>query len=259
VKIQRFVIILMGIALLSGCGGKDSAYVEKPPKVLYSTAMRLMKTRAYEKAADAFDELERQHPYSDYASKAQLLAGVCAFQGKNFARAIATLDVFIDLHPMSPSIAYAYYLRAMAHYKSMLGLKRDSEMAQLGLEAFKEVIRRFPKTDYAKDARIRARFVADHLTSRDMLLAKQYQAERRYVAAWIRFADLIKEWPETILMPEVLHRLVECQVALGMIGAADKTLAVLQCKFPKNSWTLLAGHLVARAKKFHKRHVKTKR
>ncbi len=249
---QRFLSMLIGMTFLSGCGQNGPTYVEKPPKTLYATAMKLMKAKAYEKAADAFDELDRQHPYSDCASKAQLLSGVCAFQAKQFSRAIATLDVFINLHPMSPSIDYAYYLRAMAYYKGILDLKRDGETAQLAMEAFKEVIARFPNTSYAKDARIRQGFVADYLTSRDMVLAKQYLTERRYVAAWISFAALAEAWPQTILMPEVLYRLVECQVALGMAAAVDKTLLVMQCKFPKNSWTHKACQLAGLAKDYKK-------
>jgi len=233
--------------VLSGCGSHNPTYVEKPVKVLYATAMKLLAEKSYEKAADTFDELDRQHPYSDCAIKAQLFSGFCAFKAEKFARAILTLDVFIDLHPGSEFIAYAYYLRALSYYTDMLGLTKDKETAQLALEAFKEILRRFPKTEYAHDARIKQEFICEHLASHDMLVAKQHLLDKRYVAAWVRFSALIADWPRSVLMPEVLYRMIECHVALGMVGSCDKTYAMLKHNFPKNVWTHRARQLMAPA------------
>jgi outer membrane protein assembly factor BamD len=248
VKNKKFWKILCTAVLLSGCGSNNSVYVEKPVQDLYQSAMQLMKGRDYQKAADAFDEVDRQHPYSDCASKAQLLSGFCAFKAQKFPRAIATLDVFIDLHPGSASIAYAYYLRAMCYYTDMLGLTKDKENAQLALEAFREILRRFPTSEYAHDARIRQDFICEHLASHDMLVAKQYLFDQRYVAAWIRFGALLTAWPRSILIPEVLYRLVECQVALGMGAVSDKAVAMLRYNFPKSSWTNRAHTLIEKTK-----------
>lgn len=244
-KKNKIVWTIVGaMALLPGCGSQSPVYTTKPAKDLYKIAMQYMAKKQYEKAADAFDEVDRQHPYSDCASKAQLLSGFCAYKAEKFPRAIATLDVFIDLHPASPSIAYAYYLRAMSYYTDLLGLTKDKETAQLALEAFKEILRRFPTSVYAHDAKIKQDFMCEHLASHDMLVAKQYLFDKRYVAAWIRFGSLIEDWPRSILMPEVLYRVIECQVALGMASCSDKTLCMLTYNFPKNPWTLRARALI---------------
>jgi len=231
-----FLMLCFGM-VLSGCASKTPVYDEKPIKDLYQRAKELMEKKSYERAADAFDEVERQHPYSDSASQAQLLSAYCAFKAQKFPRAIASLDVFIDLHPGSASISYAYYLRALSYYNDMLGLTKDKQLAESALAAFKEVLRRFPTSEYAHDAKIKEEFISEHLACHSMLAAKSSLFDNRHVAAWIQFSRLMDRWPRSILMPEVLYRLIEAQLALGMMPAAHKTYAMLTYNFPKNVWT----------------------
>ena len=245
---MSFWKILCIATLLSGCAGNTHIYKEKPLKELHDSAMKFMKEKRYIKAADLYDEVDRQHPYSDFATQAQLLSGFCAFKAGKYSRAIATLDVFIDLHPASPSIAYAYYLRAMAYYMDMMGLKRDQENAQLALQGFKEILKRFPTTEYAHDARIKIDFICEHLASHDMMVAKQYLLDKRYVSAWMSLSGFLTDWPRSTLTPEVLYRLIECQVALGMVAVSEKTIRVLQYNFPQSIWKSRACQLVRQAK-----------
>lgn len=242
-----FVVLCFGI-ILSGCSSKNPIYVESPLKEQYQKAKDLMAKKSYENAANAFDEVERQHPYADCTSQAQLLSAYCAFKAEKFPRAISTLDVFIELHPGSASIPYAYYLRALSYYKDMPGLTKDKQIAESALEAFKEVLRRFPTSEYAHDAKVKKEFISEHLACQDMFVAKGYLFDSRYVAAWIHFSRLMDRWPQSVLMPEVLYRLTEAQVALGMIPASVKTLAMLQYNFPKNVWTDRACALVKKVK-----------
>ena len=238
-----FFMLCFGL-VLSGCASKSPIYQEKPIKDLYQTAKGLMDKKSYEQAANAFDEVERQHPYSDCTSQAQLLSAYCAFKAQKFSRAIATLDVFIELHPGSASIPYAYYLRALSYYNDMLGLTKDKQLAESALEAFKEVLRRFPTSEYAHDAKIKQEFISEHLACHSMLVAKSSLFDQRHVAAWIQFSRLMEQWPRSILMPEVLYRLIEIQLALGMMPATDKTYAMLTYNFPKNVWTQRADQLI---------------
>jgi len=240
---------MLSVAIfLSGCSSRFQLPKEKPVKELYGSARRLMEEKRYVKAADMYDEVDRHYPYSDCATKAQLLAAFCAFKAGKYSRAISTLDVFIELHPASPSIDYAYYLRAMAYYMNMMGLQRDQENSKSALEAFKEILKRFPTTEYAHDARIKIDFVCEHLASHDMMVAKQYLEDKRYVAAWISLSSFLQDWPRSILTPEVMYRLVECQVGLGMVSVSDKTMAVLKYNFPESVWTARACQLIEKAK-----------
>ena len=241
---KRFGILLV-IALLSACTNQDNLYVEQPLKEIYSKANDAMTKENYEKAADLFDEVERQYPYSECASKAQLLSAYCAFKAQKFERAIASLDTFISLHPASPSIGYAYYLRALCYYTNLYPVLRDNENAYLASQALQEVIRRFPMTDYAQDARMKKDFISEHLASQDMSIAKNYLKERYYLAALKHFGDMVDKWPCSCLQPEVLYRIVECQYALGLQTGAQKTLRMLSHNFPKTEWESMAKALLS--------------
>lgn len=236
----------LAAALLTACSTTDKPYVEKPLNDLYSKALHEMKEQDYLDAADSFDEVERQYPYSSWAAKAQLMSAYCAFKAQKFERAIATLDIFITLHPSSPSIAYAYYLRALCYYTNILPVFRDRENADLGLQAFEEVIRRFPNTDYAEDARFKSDFLREHLASQEILVGRQYLQSKSYVAALKQFSDLIEHYPRSILLPEALYRIIECQIALGFGKQAHKTLRVLQHNFPKDAWYTRGRALIKR-------------
>ena len=236
---KKLGLILVG-AILSGCASQDAPYVERPLKEIYLQANRAMTQESYEKAADLFDEVERQYPYSEHAGKSQLLSSYCAFKAQKFERAIATLDTFISLHPASPSIGYAYYLRGLCYYTNIYSVLRDNENAYLALQALDEVMRRFPMTDYAQDAKMKKDFISEHIASQDMCIAKFYLKECQYIAALKRFGDMVRKWPCSCLQPEVLYRIVECQYALGLWTGAQKTLSMLAHNFPKSEWVQMA-------------------
>ena len=240
---KRFGILLV-MVMLSACTSQDPLYVERPLKEIYSKANDAMTKENYEKAADLFDEVERQYPYSDSASKAQLLSAYCAFKGQKFERAIASLDTFISLHPASPSIGYAYYLRALCYYTNLYPVLRDNENACLASQALQEVIQRFPLTEYAQDARMKKDFISEHLASQDMSIAKNYLKERYYIAALKHFGSMVEKWPCSCLQPEVLYRIVECQYALGLWTGAQKTVLMLSHNFPKSEWESMAKTLL---------------
>jgi outer membrane protein assembly factor BamD len=236
--------IFLGTFFVANCGGSEMPYEEKPMSVLHKTADTLFKKQEYEKAADAFDEIDRQYPHDKSAAKAQLQSAYCAFKAQKFARAISTLDVFIELNPASPQLAYAYYLRALCYYIDISPVLRDKENAQLALQAFNEVIQCFPGTEYAQDARFKRDFVIQHLACQDMCVAKEYLQNKEFIAALIRFNRMVTEYPTSVLMPEVLYRIAECQILLGLFQSAPKTLSMLEYNFPKTLWYQKAYQLL---------------
>ena len=232
--------------VLFGCGPSEKPYTERPLNDLYRKAFAELTENDFEMAADSFDEVERQHPYSAWAAKAQLMSAYSAFKAQKFERAIATLDVFIALHPSSPEIDYAYYLRALCYYTDIGPVARDRENADFASQAFDEVIRRFPNSEYAQDAQFKKDFANEHLASQDMLISMHYLKDKEYLSALKHFCEMTQAYPCSILMPEVLYRIIECQVALGLFDGAQKSLCMIRHNFPQNPWYHLAKDFINR-------------
>lgn len=235
---SRFVGILGVVTLLAACASNDTAdeYVERPVDELYNTAQNLLEQGEYENAGTAFEEVERQHPYSQWATKAQVMAAFSFYEGQRYDQAIASAERFIDLHPGSSDVAYAHYLIAISYYDQISDVKRDQDMTRQALRSFDELIRRFPDSDYAKDARLKRDLTTDHLAGKEMSIGRYYQDRGQFVAAINRFQNVVEDYETTTHAPEALHRLVESYLALGITAEAQKTAAVLGHNYPDNEW-----------------------
>lgn len=233
--------------LLNGCSDTDRVYEQKPLTTLYKTAMKDLKSEDFEEAAEKFDEVERQYPYSSWAPHAQLMAAYCAFKAQKFPKAIATLETFLALHPASKDAAYAHYLRALSYYTDLLSPHRDAENAILALQGFKEICQRFPYTDYARDAELKIDFLQEHLASQTMIIIRDYLRRKQFIAAFDRIVYLVQEYPRSVLIPEALYRLIECHIALGFPGLTYKTMALLKHNFPQDGWTVMAQDVLKRS------------
>lgn len=235
------------IGLLNGCSDTDRVYEQKPLTTLYKTAMKDFKSEDFEEAAQNFDEVERQYPYSSWAPHAQLMSAYCAFKAQKFPKAIATLETFLALHPASKDAAYAHYLRALSYYTDLLSPHRDAENAILALQGFKEICQRYPYTDYARDAELKIDFLQEHLASQTMIIIRDYLKRKQFIAAFDRIGYLVQEYPRSVLIPEALYRLIECHIALGFPGLTYKTFALLKYNFPQDGWTVMARDVLKSA------------
>jgi len=223
--------------LLWACGSDDAPdYVERPVEEIYNTAMDSLLAGDYIEAAKQFDEVERQHPYSVWATKAQLMAAYANYEENRYDDAVAALDRFIQLHPGNEDIAYAYYLRAICYYEQISDIGRDQKMTQLALDGLEEVARRFPESRYARDAGLKIDLARDHLAGKHMEIGRFYLSRGEYLAAINRFRTVIQDFQTTTHVPEALHRLVEAYLALGVNDEAQATAAVLGHNFPGNPW-----------------------
>lgn len=211
---------------------------------LYREGHSALRNDDYEQAWKMFDEVERQYPYSEWAAKAQLMSAYASFCGQKFEKALATLDLFITLHPANPSIAYAYYLRAMCYYTDILYVRYDKTNAELALQAFEDVLRRFPDTLYAEDARFKRDFIREHLASQSMLIARYYLGRKNYIAALKRFSHILEAHRGSILIPEVLYRITECHLLLGFPEGAKRAASILGHNFPASPWYKKAFNLM---------------
>ncbi|MGE5766034.1 MAG: outer membrane protein assembly factor BamD, partial [Bacteroidota bacterium] len=197
-----------------------------------------MQAGDYEEAARLFDEVERQHPYSEWAAKAQLMAAYAYYQENSYDEAINALDRFIELHPGSPDAPYAYYLKAISYYEQIVDVRRDQTFTSQALASLEEVVRRYPSTTYARDAELKIDLALDHLAGKHMDVGRFYQSRSEYLAAINRFRTVIERYQTTTHTPEALHRLVECYLAMGIVDEAKATAAVLGHNFPGSEWYL---------------------
>jgi outer membrane protein assembly factor BamD len=227
---------LLGLSLVACSGDDKPAYVEKPVEELYNGALDAMQAGDYEEAARLFDEVERQHPYSEWASKAQLMAAYAFYQKNSYDEAVNALDRFIELHPGSPDVVYAYYLKAICYYEQIADVERDQKPTSDALNALEELVRRFPDSKYSRDAQLKIDLALDHLAGKHMEIGRFYQGRSEYLAAINRFRTVIDRYQTTTHVPEALHRLVECYLAMGIVDEAKATAAVLGHNFPGSEW-----------------------
>jgi outer membrane protein assembly factor BamD len=248
----RILPLLAALALLSGCSGltqwdgsfaglstsraRPNATVDRTPEGLYAAGVEALQQRRYPQAVDLFDQLERDHPYSTWATNAKIMAAYGDYQRNRYVEAIAALDRFIQLHPAHRDIAYAYYLRALSFYEQINDAQRDQRATETAMAALQDVANRFPDTAYARDARLKIDLGRDHLAGREMVIGRFYQRQRLLNAAIGRFRRVIEDYQTTNHVPEALHRLTEIYLSLGLTDEARRTASVLGHNFPGNAW-----------------------
>lgn len=243
-KFARPIVLLLAASAalpLAACahGGKgklDTAYVARDVSSLYSSAKKYQDAGDHEQAAKLFDEVERQHPYSIWARRAQLMSAFNYYLSKKYTDAISSAQRFLTIHPGNEEAPYAQYLIAMSYYQQIDDVTRDQTTTQQASDAFGELIRRYPETRYAGDARLKVDLIKDHLAAKEMDIGRFYQRSGQWLAATYRFRNVIDTYQTTTDTPEALERLVECYLALGMPAEAQKAGAVLGRNYPETWW-----------------------
>lgn len=232
-RIAPAILVIVG---LSACASEEVPYFEQPVENLYNDAMDLMLGNNFAAAAVAFDEVERQHPYSVWATKAQIMTAYSNYQDNQYDEAILAAKRFINLHPGHRDVDYAYYLVAISYYEQISDVGRDQKMTEFAFEALDEVVRRFPDSVYARDAALKINLTHDHLAGKEMEIGRYYQSSGQHIAAINRFRVIIDKYQTTSHVPEALLRLTESYLALGVTDEAQATAAVLGYNFPGSEW-----------------------
>ena len=237
IKARLLAIPALALSLFAaGCSDTEEVYKDEPVEQLYNEAVDLMMDGSWSKAGKAFDEVDRQHPYSVWATKAQIMGAYVAYEGGKYDDAISAADRFIQLHPGNRDTAYAYYIKAISYYEQIVDIERDQRDTQNAMNALQDVINRFPGSRYARDARLKLDLTHDHLAGKEMEIGRFYEKRGNYVGAINRFQTVIKQYQTTTHVPEALERLSECYVALGLPDEASKNAAVLGYNYPDSDW-----------------------
>ena len=210
--------------------------VDRSPESLYAAGIEALQQRRFAPAVELFDTLEREHPYSTWATNAKIMAAYGDYMRNRYTEAIGTLDRFIQLHPAHRDIAYAHYLRSLAFYEQIADSQRDQRGTQLAMTALQDVANRFPDTAYARDARLKIDLARDHLAGKEMNIGRFYQRQGLLNASIGRFRRVVEDYQTTNHVPEALHRLTEIYTALGLTQEAQRTASVLGHNFPGSNW-----------------------
>ncbi len=246
-SVKKMAVPLMLAAALSACSSNEpEEYVEQPVEQLYNQAHQSLLSGEYADAAKKFDEVERQHPYSVWATKAQLMAAYANYENEKYDEAVIALDRFIQLHPSNKDVPYAIYLKGLSYYEQISDVGRDQMMTDLAQKSFRELIKRFPTSKYARDARLKLDLTFDHLAGKEMEIGRYYTSRNQCIAALSRFKTVVQKYDTTTHVPEALHRMVECYLQLGLDDEAKRTAAVLGHNFPGSEWYVDTYQIVER-------------
>ena len=246
-------LILLAIPL-SGCGtgalwdkflAKDDTFVDEPADKLYNEGLYLMNQKKDPKAASKkFEEVDREHPYSDWARKSLLMSAYAFYQAGDYDNCIGSATRYVTLHPGSPDAAYAQYLIAASHYDQIPDISRDQNRTEKAIASLEEVVRKYPNSEYSVTAKAKLQAARDQLAGKEMDIGRYYMEKRDYTAAINRFKSVVTHYQTTREVEEALFRLTEAYMTIGIVGEAQTAAAVLGHNFPDSRWYQDAYNLV---------------
>src|SRR4051812_11955476 len=247
--VLRAALLGAGLALLAGCslfGGKDDetnnankdaeSYRERTVEQIYADGWRAIYAGNWVVCTAQFNEVDRQHPYSVWARRAMLISAFCSYQANAYPNAIATADQYISLHPGSPEVAYAFYIKAISLYEQIVDIGRDQSNTEGALVALQDVVQRFPDTEYARDATLKIDLTNDHLAGKEMAVGRYYLSRGDYIGAINRFRTVVDQYQTTPQIAEALERICESYYSLGLNSEAQPAAAVLGKNYPGSEW-----------------------
>ena len=225
--------------VMSGCASSDDAAKllnPDPPEKMYAEADQLMSRGKYEAAAQKFEDLDRDHPYSQEARRAMVMAAYAYYRAGKTQEAIATARRYTTMHPGTKEAPLAHHIIISAYFDEMVGPNRDQTNARKALAELKTLKARYPDSPYARDADNRIRIAEDSIAAHEMEVGRYYLKRKNYMAAINRFKTVVTEYQTTAHVEEALERLVEAYMALGIKQEAQTAAAVLGHNFPSSPW-----------------------
>jgi outer membrane protein assembly factor BamD len=248
----RFAVLVAVLAIplgacsqLSGFFNKDENAPDAPPDKLYNEGVYLLdKRQDYKEAAKKFEEVERQHPYSDWARKALLMVAYSRYEAHDYDDSISAARRYVTLHPGSADAAYAQFLIGSAQFDQIPDTSRDQTRTEKAIAALEEVSRKYPDSEYAQNAKHKIEIARDQLAGREMETGRYYLNRRDFTGAINRFKIVVTQYQTTRHVEEALERLTEAYMSLGVVSEAQTAAAVLGHNFPDSRWYSDAYRLV---------------
>jgi outer membrane protein assembly factor BamD len=252
-RASRTVRTVLTLALLviplAGCSSwfnkDDTLGPDLPAEQLYNEGVYLLNQRQdWKAAAKKFEEVERQHPYSEWARKALIMSAYAHYEGTQYDDSVSAAKRYVTLHPGSTDAAYAQYLIGSSYFDQIPDISRDQQRTERAMQALDEVVRKYPNTEYATAAKRKVEVARDQLAGKEMDIGRYYMNKRDYTGAINRFKIVVTRYQTTRHVEEALLRLTEAYLSLGVVSEAQTSAAVLGHNFPdspwyKNAYTLL--------------------
>ena len=236
---KKFILIfglMVSFGLLTSCATKTEEKKPETAEELYNTGYDELEKTAYTKAGITFEKIELEHPYSKWATKAKLMSAYAYYKEQKYDDAILSIDRFIKFNPGNKDISYAYYMKALCYYDQVVGVEKDQGNSEQALQAFNEVIIRFPDTKYATDAKLKTDLIFDHLAGQEMEIGRFYLNQYNYLSALNRFSVVVNHYQTTSHIEEALYRQVEIYKLLGLNPEAEDSMKVLGYNYPNSKW-----------------------
>jgi outer membrane protein assembly factor BamD len=246
------VAVLLAAVAVAGCAHhrpaakREEAYTERPVELLYRAGADRLDNHKWSEAVDYFEEVERQHPYSEWSRRSILMQAYAHYQANQYEDAVADADRYIQLYPGSPNTAYAFYLKAVCYFEQIMDVERDQGSTRNAQAALRDVAQRYPKSAFARDARVKLDMVNDQLAGKEMAVGRWYLTQAQPLAAIGRFKTVVQNYQTTTHTPEALYRLVEADLTLGLTDEAKRNAAVLGYNYPGDVWYLDAYRLMSK-------------
>jgi outer membrane protein assembly factor BamD len=239
-RIPALLAAPLAALLLAGCLGMgektETALEADPPDLLYNEGLALLNAGDTTDAAKKFAEVDTQHPYSEYARRSLIMSTFLNFRSGQYQEAINDGTRYVTLHPASPDAAYAQYLVGESYFRQIPDVTRDQATSQKAMDAMGEVVRKYPDSEYADDARQKIDAARDQIAGKEMQVGRYYMERREYLAGVNRFKNVVTNYQTTRHVEEALHRLTEAYLALGIVPEAQTAAAVLGHNFPDSEW-----------------------
>jgi len=243
----RLAALALLVAALPACSlfGKEDIIPDDPADKLYNEGLYLLNTKKdYRQAAKRFEEVDRQHPYSEWARKALIMSAYAHYEGSQYDDSVTAAKRYVTLHPGSPDAAYAQYLIGSSYFDQIPDISRDQERTEKALASLQEVVNKYPDSEYANTAKQKMEVARDQLAGKEMDIGRYYLKQKDYTGAINRFKVVVTKFQTTRHVEEALERLTEAYMALGIIDEAQTAAAVLGHNFPDSGWYKHAYALV---------------
>jgi len=243
--------LVLAAGLLAGCGSfwgkKEIAENNDPPDIIYGKADKFIDKGDYAEAARQYEEVDINHPYSQEARRAIVMAAYAYYKAGKFDEAISAADRYLTLHPGTQESDLAQNIIGMSYYDQVLDPKRDQSNGRRALIAYDTLLQRYPDSRYAAEATNRTRILRDLLAASEMTVGRYYLRHNNYLAAINRFRTVVTDYQTTEQVEEALMRLTEAYMALGIVNEAQTAAAVLGHNFPDSKWYNHAYSLLGRS------------
>lgn len=238
----RMATLLAGAAVgVIGCavwGDDASVAVEETESAqqIFARADDAFRAKEYKSAINLFEEVERVHPTSAFTKRAIIKSAHASFLDYDYDKTALTAARFLEFYPSDEQAPFAQYLVAMSFYSQITDVDRDQAVTKAALQSLREVVNRYPQSDYAREAKLKMDLTLDHLAGKEMVVGRYYLKRRQYIGAINRFQTVIESYQGSAHTAEALHRLVEAYLALGVVKEAQTAAAVLGHNFPGSDW-----------------------